>query len=116
MWMPSVFSVLRPAVGPSSSHTLGPIVAASDFRGLLARSSITTGRISVTLQGSLALTGKGHLTDIAVAAGLDGFRPEMISFDKAVATMMQVGVDMSRKYKETALGGLAAGGLGESGA
>jgi len=75
MWLPSVFSVFRHAVGPSSSHTLGPIRAAHDFRRALAAGDLAGGRIQVVLLGSLALTGKGHLSDLAVAAGLAGFDP-----------------------------------------
>jgi len=76
MWFPSVFSILKPGIGPSSSHTLGPALAARDFRKNLENSVAAGGHLQVTLQGSLALTGKGHLTDQAVAAGLCGFDPE----------------------------------------
>jgi L-serine dehydratase len=76
VWFPSIFSILKPGIGPSSSHTLGPALAARDFRRALEASGIPSGHLQVTLQGSLALTGKGHLTDQAVAAGLCGFDPE----------------------------------------
>lgn len=72
--LPSVLDILKPAVGPSSSHTLGPMRAGLLFRRRLARRA--GGRISVTLFGSLAHTGKGHLTDLAVVAGLAGYRPK----------------------------------------
>lgn len=72
--LPSVLDVLKPAVGPSSSHTLGPMRAGLLFRRRLERQ--TAGRISVTLYGSLAHTGKGHLTDLAVVAGLAGYGPK----------------------------------------
>ncbi len=76
----SVFEVFRIGIGPSSSHTVGPMTAALTFvddlksRGLFER----TGRICVTLYGSLALTGVGHATDFAVIAGLSGETPEDI--------------------------------------
>jgi L-serine dehydratase len=75
MALPSAFSILKAGIGPSSSHTFGPCLAALDFRGLVAKSGALEGRIAVRLMGSLALTGKGHLTDWAVAAGLAGFDP-----------------------------------------
>jgi len=73
----SVFDVFRVGVGPSSSHTMGPMLAARMFaqeleaRELLAR---TTG-IYVQLYGSLALTGLGHCTDRALLLGLEGHDP-----------------------------------------
>ncbi|MBU1050306.1 L-serine ammonia-lyase, iron-sulfur-dependent, subunit alpha, partial [Candidatus Bipolaricaulota bacterium] len=76
--LPSLFDTLKPAVGPSSSHTLGPMRAGLLFRKRLeAREERTPGeKIAVTLYGSLAHTGKGHLTDLAVVAGLRGYGPE----------------------------------------
>jgi L-serine dehydratase len=75
--LPSIFEILKPAVGPSSSHTLGPMYAASEFARRAAAASLrgVPGRIRVTLYGSLALTGRGHLTDVAIAAGLAGYGP-----------------------------------------
>ena len=79
--LPSVFEVLKPAVGPSSSHTLGPMRAGQRFRQRLeARTDAAPGdSLSVTLYGSLAHTGKGHLTDLAVVAGLCGLGPEDVA-------------------------------------
>ncbi len=76
--LPSVFDVLKIAVGPSSSHTLGPMRAGQLFRQRLeSRVQRHPGeRITVTLYGSLAHTGKGHLTDLALVAGLFGYGPE----------------------------------------
>jgi len=74
--LPSVFEILKPAVGPSSSHTLGPMLAARDFAlevAQLAAADARGLRIRVELYGSLAFTGRGHLTDLAVAAGLAGY-------------------------------------------
>ena len=73
MGIPSVFSILDVGIGPSSSHTTGPLHAAQDFRRDLASRDLPLGRIRVTLLGSLALTGKGHLTDLAITAGLAGY-------------------------------------------
>ncbi|MGB5542796.1 MAG: serine dehydratase beta chain, partial [Gammaproteobacteria bacterium] len=70
----SVFDIFKVGVGPSSSHTMGPMRAASQFAAHLRREGILTqvSRVGVQLYGSLALTGKGHCTDMAVLAGLEG--------------------------------------------
>ena len=76
----SVFDVFKIGVGPSSSHTLGPWKAALRFiesctkAGFIANNT----QISVSLYGSLSLTGKGHATDLAVMLGLSGADPEYI--------------------------------------
>src|ERR1700679_631419 len=77
----SVFDIFKIGVGPSSSHTLGPWRAAQRFvsdaqtKGLLEKAT----KIQVLLYGSLAKTGKGHGTDIAVLLGLGGEDP--VTFD-----------------------------------
>ncbi len=90
----SVFDLFKLGVGPSSSHTMGPMTAAVRFlkaqeaQGRLA--SIT--RIEVTLFGSLALTGRGHATDRAVLLGLLGFSPATLDpdeGDRAVAGLRE---------------------------
>ncbi|MDD5265164.1 MAG: L-serine ammonia-lyase [Candidatus Bipolaricaulis sp.] len=77
--LPSVFEILKPAVGPSSSHTLGPMAAAQAFARLAADRGKPGDRIRVELYGSLAFTGRGHLTDLAVAAGLAGYGPRELA-------------------------------------
>lgn len=72
----SVFDIFKIGVGPSSSHTLGPWKAATDFAENLG--DLPFDRIKVDLYGSLSKTGKGHCTDIAVQLGLNGFAPEII--------------------------------------
>ena len=74
--LPSLFTILKPGIGPSSSHTFGPLRAGGDFRLQLLQLDLPEGRLRVTLLGSLARTGKGHLTDLAVAAGLAGVTVE----------------------------------------
>ena len=72
----SVFDIFKIGIGPSSSHTVGPMVAAQRFLAMAAAASLPrTGRLTVTLHGSLAFTGKGHGTDRAVILGLAGERP-----------------------------------------
>jgi L-serine dehydratase len=79
----SVFDIFKIGIGPSSSHTVGPMVAAQHFLAKAAQSSLPrTGRLTVTLHGSLAFTGKGHGTDRAVILGLAGEKPQTMDPDK----------------------------------
>jgi L-serine dehydratase len=71
----SVFDLYKIGIGPSSSHTVGPMVAARRFLWGLKE---TAGRIRVTLHGSLAFTGKGHGTDRAIVLGLADQHPRDI--------------------------------------
>ena len=67
----SLFDLLKVGIGPSSSHTLGPLNMAKSFRQELSMYKIHSLRI--TLHGSLAMTGEGHLTPNAIIAGLMGY-------------------------------------------
>ncbi|MCK2148039.1 L-serine ammonia-lyase [Marinobacter alexandrii] len=76
----SVLDLFKIGVGPSSSHTVGPMVAAHDFIERIKEqafdaASLQGATIRCTLKGSLAYTGKGHSTDRAVALGLHGYLP-----------------------------------------
>jgi L-serine dehydratase len=79
----SVFDLFKIGIGPSSSHTVGPMSAAADFAGALLDQQLTssTQRVLVELYGSLSATGKGHGTDNAVIMGLMGDRPATIDPD-----------------------------------
>lgn len=81
----SVFDVFKIGIGPSSSHTMGPMTAAGHFLDLLRRhpSRADAAAVGATLHGSLAFTGKGHATDRAVALGLLGWTPAEFDFDAA---------------------------------
>jgi L-serine dehydratase len=74
----SIFDLFTIGIGPSSSHTVGPMRAARRFvQTLEAEGTLAlTARVKVQLYGSLALTGKGHGTDRAVLIGLEGETPE----------------------------------------
>ncbi|MDR1650207.1 MAG: L-serine ammonia-lyase [Synergistaceae bacterium] len=74
--MLSVLDIFKIGIGPSSSHTMGPMKIALDFIKRLGNRSIRPERILTELHGSLALTGRGHGTDGAVVLGLAGFDPE----------------------------------------
>ncbi len=79
----SVFDLFKIGIGPSSSHTMGPMVAAHLFLQLAANADISKAvRLTATLHGSLAFTGKGHGTDKAVVLGLAGENPQDIDPDK----------------------------------
>ena len=79
----SILEMFKIGVGPSSSHTVGPMVAACKFveslehTGTLDRVS----RVRTVLYGSLALTGLGHGTDRATVAGLEGNMPQTVDTD-----------------------------------
>ncbi len=72
----SVFDMFKVGIGPSSSHTMGPMVAAARFLDLLRDQPFTAAGLRASLHGSLAHTGVGHATDRAVILGLAGFTPE----------------------------------------
>lgn len=71
----SVFDMFKVGIGPSSSHTMGPMVAAGMFLDLLRESPFEPTGLRAQLHGSLAFTGIGHATDRAILLGLAGFRP-----------------------------------------
>ena len=77
----SVFDIFKIGIGPSSSHTLGPWRAAQQFIQMLTQHNFLSSvkKIKVYLYGSLAKTGRGHGTDIAVMLGLSGEDP--VTFD-----------------------------------
>lgn len=81
--MISVFDIYKIGIGPSSSHTVGPMKAGKQFIDDLSTmdklQDIT--KITVDVYGSLSLTGKGHHTDIAIIMGLAGNTPEHVDID-----------------------------------
>ena len=79
----SVFDVFKIGVGPSSSHTMGPMVAGGEFLQRLREQGLAPARLRASLHGSLAFTGKGHASDRAVILGLAGFLPH--DYDHAAA-------------------------------
>jgi L-serine dehydratase len=88
----SIFDLFKLGVGPSSSHTMGPMTAAARFVDLLAERSdlARVARVEITLYGSLALTGRGHATDQAVILGLAGFAPASLDPDAGVAALTRI--------------------------
>ena len=88
----SIFDLFKIGIGPSSSHTVGPMRAAREFAislrdaGLLER----TGEVRAELYGSLALTGRGHSTDRAILLGLAGEEPDKVDPNRATTLIEQV--------------------------
>ena len=83
----SLLDLFKIGIGPSSSHTIGPMRAAADFR---AQSTGPIARLTATAYGSLAWTGKGHATDRALILGLAGFTPDNIDPDEAEAALADI--------------------------
>lgn len=90
----SVFDLFKVGIGPSSSHTVGPMIAAQNFLLFLKEAELFTSaeKIHIDVYGSLALTGIGHGTDVALLLGLMGHKPDQIDpniIDDAVAQVRQ---------------------------
>jgi L-serine dehydratase len=101
----SVFDLFKIGIGPSSSHTVGPMRAARMFvarlahEGLLAR----TARVKSDLYGSLGATGKGHGSDKAVLLGLAGHEPDTVDIEKVPGELAAM-----RANRQVLLGGSRA--------
>lgn len=87
--MISLFDLFKIGIGPSSSHTVGPMRAAHRFAAKLERAD-PPARLRVTLYGSLAWTAKGHATDKAVILGLAGETPEGVDPNTADQIVLDV--------------------------
>ena len=86
----SVFDMFKVGIGPSSSHTMGPMVAAARFLEVMQASPFQFYGLKASLHGSLAFTGVGHATDRATILGLAGFQPETYDNDKAEAALQKI--------------------------
>lgn len=100
--MISVFDIFKIGIGPSSSHTMGPMQAAREFAERLARDGLLerAREVCVRLYGSLALTGRSHGTDSAVLAGLEGVDPSTADRAAVAAAVARI-----RAEKRLRLGG-----------
>ena len=92
----SVFDIFKVGIGPSSSHTMGPMVACARFLEMLRTGADRVpgagepAHVTCRLHGSLALTGKGHATDRAVVLGLAGFVPETMDPARQAAVEAEI--------------------------
>ena len=88
----SVFDLFSIGIGPSSSHTVGPMLAANAFLRLLEQQNLLPSiqRVKIELYGSLALTGKGHGTDKAILNGLENQTPELVTPEDMVPRMHEI--------------------------
>ncbi|MBX4132574.1 L-serine ammonia-lyase [Frischella sp. Ac48] len=82
--MSSIFEIFKIGIGPSSSHTVGPMQAGKLFIDQLIDTNLlpTVTTIVADVYGSLSLTGKGHQTDIAIIMGLAGNQPDSVDIDE----------------------------------
>lgn len=88
----SVFDIFKIGIGPSSSHTVGPMKAARRFAVALEHNGAfeRVDRITVELYGSLGHTGKGHGTDVAVMLGLEGEVPDKTDVDAVPSRLARI--------------------------
>jgi L-serine dehydratase len=98
----SVFDLFKIGIGPSSSHTVGPMRAAHAFVARLADAGLLTQTVTVRcwLHGSLGATGKGHASDVAVLLGLSGHEPDTVDIDSVPALLAEI-----RSTQQLTLGG-----------
>lgn len=99
----SVFDMFKVGVGPSSSHTMGPMVAGARFLDKMRASPFHFRGLRASLHGSLAFTGVGHATDRATILGLAGFEPATYDAARAEETLARI-----REEKSIAVPGLGA--------
>ncbi|KMN83933.1 L-serine dehydratase [Chromobacterium alkanivorans] len=91
----SVFDLFKIGIGPSSSHTVGPMRAARQFIARLEKDGLLTQTASVRAEmfGSLGATGKGHGTDVAVLLGLQGEQPDLVDTDAVDGMLAAIRAD-----------------------
>ena len=100
----SVFDMFKVGIGPSSSHTMGPMVAAARFLDRLRNSPFHAHGLRASLHGSLAFTGVGHATDRATILGLAGFLPDSYDATRAEEVLHQIRI--ARQIEPPGLGPL----------
>lgn len=97
----SNLSIFKISIGPSSSHTLGPLLIGNLFCKDIAGILMQVTRLRITLFGSLSFTGRGHLTDNAILWGLANLRPETITYTEQDAVILRV-----KQHSRLCLGGI----------
>jgi L-serine dehydratase len=86
----SVFDMFKVGIGPSSSHTMGPMIAAGEFLDEMRAAPYSFHSLRASIHGSLAFTGIGHATDRAIVLGLAGFLPESYDHKQAEITYADI--------------------------
>ena len=86
----SNLGICKIGVGPSSSHTLGPLIAGNRFCEQIAPKLESISKLTITLYGSLSLTGRGHLSDKAILWGLENLQAKTLTKDLQAATLTRV--------------------------
>ncbi|CAM3528893.1 L-serine ammonia-lyase [Paracidovorax anthurii] len=106
----SVFDLFKIGIGPSSSHTVGPMRAARMFTHALEHQGLlpSVGRVVAQLHGSLGATGKGHGSDTAVLLGLAGHEPDTVDVDRLAGYVADI-----RAHRSLPLAGRHAIGFEE---
>ncbi|SEQ81747.1 L-serine ammonia-lyase [Pedobacter rhizosphaerae] len=101
----SVFDIFKIGIGPSSSHTLGPWRAAQQFTASLTQNHLLNEveQVKILLYGSLAKTGKGHGTDVAILLGLTGADPVTFDVDAVTPTFESIQKDKKLKLADQLL-------------
>lgn len=98
--MISVFDIFKIGIGPSSSHTIGPMKAAKQFLNELSRiNPKDVSSIYVDIYGSLSFTGKGHHTDKAIILGLHGYDPDTITMEQKKHILNSIKKNKKIKFK-----------------
>ena len=99
----STFDLFTIGIGPSSSHTVGPMRAANQFVHRLEQQGLVgnVSRLTVHLYGSLGATGRGHGTDKAIVLGLEGELPETVDVDTAPQRLLNVSESNSLRLCST---------------
>ncbi|MBT5931265.1 MAG: L-serine ammonia-lyase, partial [Rhodobacteraceae bacterium] len=86
----SVFDMFKVGIGPSSSHTMGPMTAAARFLDTMRAAPFAFHGLNASIHGSLAFTGIGHATDRAIVLGLAGFEPDRYDHARAEVTYNEI--------------------------
>ncbi len=99
----SIFELFKIGIGPSSSHTVGPINASNKFIEYIKNNHFELQSINVHLYGSLSFTGKGHGTHFGIIGGLLGYKPETANIDTIKSEIKNIDINKEIFIKELEL-------------
>jgi L-serine dehydratase len=97
----SLFELFKIGIGPSSSHTVGPMIAACRFLTSLSEREAVDDTVSILAEtfGSLALTGLGHATDKAILLGLSNQQPHLVDPGEAIEIVEAIKMDNGHAWR-----------------